>query len=240
MVSRIKLKKSAKETVGNNKGLCAVSAAIIIYSIPFITYSVNNLFYLFRRQAHIINYIYWITLLVLSSGFMLSLAHAYISMTGRKETDLQTFFFGFEHIFKAIILNLLVSVFVILWSFLLIVPGIVAFYRYKMAFYILAESPDLAPIDAIRISKKMTNGRKLDLFLFDLSFIGLFLLTYITFGIAGLYVLPYYYSASALIYKELKMDYVDKRSKYEQTNNSGNDYRSDKERFNHTWENNHQ
>ena len=171
MVSRIKLKKSAKETVGNNKGLCAVSAAIIIYSIPFITYSVNNLFYLFRRQAHIINYIYWITLLVLSSGFMLSLAHAYISMTGRKETDLQTFFFGFEHIFKAIILNILVSVFVILWSFLLIVPGIVAFYRYKMAFYILAESPDLAPIDAIRISKKMTNGRKLDLFLFDLSFI---------------------------------------------------------------------
>ena len=127
MVSRIKLKKSAKETVVNNKGLCAVSAAIIIYSIPFITYSVNNLFYLFRRQAHIINYIYWITLLVLSSGFMLSLAHAYISMTGRKETDLQTFFFGFEHIFKAIILNVLVSVFVILWSFLLIVPGIVAF-----------------------------------------------------------------------------------------------------------------
>ena len=86
----------------------------------------------------------------------------------------------------------------------------------------------------------MTNGRKLDLFLFDLSFIGWFLLTYISFGIAGLYVLPYYYSASALIYKELKMDYVDKRSKYEQTNNSGNDYRSDKERFNHTWENNHQ
>ncbi len=235
MITQSRIKNTAKEVVRNNFRLCLGIAAIVMYTFPLITYSVNNLFYLFRRQADIINYIYWITLFVLSSGFTLGLAYTFISMTGRKETDIETFFLGFENIFRAILLNILVSLFVFLWSLLLVIPGIIALYRYKMAFYILSESPELSPIDAIRISKRMTEGKKMDLFLFDLSFIGWFLLSALTAGLAGLYVMPYYYSASAILYKELKMDYVDRRSQAE-THSENPNYRSEKERENHTWE----
>ncbi len=91
--------------------------------------------------------------------------------------------------------------FIFLWSLLFIIPGIVKAYEYRMIPYILADDPGISSREAFHRSKQMMTGSKFDAFLFDLSFIGWFLLDAISFGLAGIfYVNPYYYNACTEFY----------------------------------------
>lgn len=82
--------------------------------------------------------------------------------------------------------------FTFLWSLLFMIPGIVKTYSYAMTPYILAKYPNVDAKSALKLSMKIMNGRKMDLFVVDLSFIGWYLLGVITFGIALIfYVTPY-------------------------------------------------
>ena len=90
----------------------------------------------------------------------------------------------------------------ILWTFCLIIPGIVKSLEYKMIPYILAENPTISRKRAFELSKQMMDGQKWDAFVLDLSFIGWNLLAAITFGIVGvLYVSPYVNTTWAEFYK---------------------------------------
>ena len=72
-----------------------------------------------------------------------------------------------------------------------------------MAIYIYAENKEMGALQAIRESKKLMEGHKMDLFVLMLSFIGWYLLTLITFGIAYIYVGPYMQAAMVNFYKSL-------------------------------------
>ncbi|URZ04160.1 DUF975 family protein [Clostridium felsineum] len=54
----------------------------------------------------------------------------------------------------------------------LLIPAIIAAYRYSMAYYILNDHPEMGSYEAIVESKKMMKGNKLRLFILQLSFIG--------------------------------------------------------------------
>lgn len=101
----------------------------------------------------------------------------------------------------------LVGLFATLWSFLLIVPGIIKFYAYAMTPYILIDNPELSANQAINLSKKMMKGHKFDLFVLHLSFIGWFFLSIFTLGIGLLWVTPYMMTAQAAFYQDLKREY---------------------------------
>ena len=73
---------------------------------------------------------------------------------------------------KIILLQLLQAFFIYLWSMLFFFPGIIAAYRYRMAFYILMDHPELSPLECIRRSKALMFGHKMELFILDLSFLG--------------------------------------------------------------------
>lgn len=48
-----------------------------------------------------------------------------------------------ENVIENIITYILIWIFTILWSLLLVVPGIIKSYSYSMTFYILADEPNL-------------------------------------------------------------------------------------------------
>jgi uncharacterized membrane protein len=73
---------------------------------------------------------------------------------------------------KIIWLEVLKFIFIYLWSLLFIFPGYIAYYRYRMAEYILIDDPDISALEAIRRSKRMMVGRKFELWFIDLTFIG--------------------------------------------------------------------
>lgn len=113
---------------------------------------------------------------------------------------------GFKNFLPAFLVYLLMAVFTLLWSLLLIIPGIMAGYSYSMAYYILLENPDLSPIDVIRRSKEMMKGHRMDLFILHLTFFGWYLLNMLTVGIGSLWLLPYVTASTTAFYLDLKTD----------------------------------
>ena len=93
--------------------------------------------------------------------------------------------------------------YILLWSLLLIVPGIMATYSYAMTDYILAEHPELTASEAIAQSKAMMDGSRWRLFCLHLSFIGWDLLCALTLGLGNLALTPYKQVAEAAFYRDL-------------------------------------
>ncbi|WP_036608326.1 DUF975 family protein [Oribacterium sp. P6A1] len=88
---------------------------------------------------------------------------------------------------------------------LLIIPGIILGYSYRLVPYILADDPQIKGADALRMSRNMMKGHKFAAFIYDLSFIGWYLLGIITCGIAiAFYVRPYKLNADASLYLAIK------------------------------------
>lgn len=110
---------------------------------------------------------------------------------------------GFRWPVRTASLGLLRTLLVFLWSLLLIVPGVCASYSYRMAFFLLADNPDWTPVRAIQESKKLMYGHRWRLACLDCSFIGWFLLVVATWGLAGIFVIPYHAAATAAFYEDL-------------------------------------
>lgn len=96
------------------------------------------------------------------------------------------------------------ALFTALWTCLFIIPGIIKSYEYCLIPYILAENPGLDRKTAFIRSKYLMKGHKWDMFVLDLSFIGWYLLSALTFGIlAVFYVSPYLCATKAEAYTAL-------------------------------------
>lgn len=114
--------------------------------------------------------------------------------------------FGFKHSYGNVVKTLLLrDVYLILWSFLFVIPGLIKMYSYRMVPFILAETPDLPGEDAITLSRKMMDGNKAKAFILDLSFFGWLVLSALTCGILQIfYVGPYMAATNAELYNALK------------------------------------
>ena len=120
--------------------------------------------------------------------------------------DCKEICFGFDRNYRNVVKILFFrDLYVILWSLLFLIPGIVKLYEYRMIPYLLAEHPEMSKEEAFAISKQMMMGEKGKAFLLDLSFIGWILLSLLTCGLLLIfYVEPYMFSTSAALYEVLK------------------------------------
>ena len=109
---------------------------------------------------------------------------------------------------KSIGVYLLMYIFTLLWSLLLIVPGIIKSLAYSLAPFILIDNPELSANQAINESMKMMKGHKMDLFLIMLGYVGFALLSILALGIPLLWLVPYYQAVLAKFYEEVKADYT--------------------------------
>ena len=100
--------------------------------------------------------------------------------------------------------SLLYTLYVLLWTLLFIIPGIVKSYAYAMTPYIVYDHPEMDADDCIHESRMMMKGHKWKLFCLDLSFIGWAILCIFTLGIGLLWLQPYIEASHAKFYEELK------------------------------------
>lgn len=109
---------------------------------------------------------------------------------------------------NVVLVNLEAQIKLVLWSLLLVIPGIIKSYEYRMIPYLLAENPQMPRREAFQRSKEMMQGQKWKAFVLDLSFLPWDLLTTLTFGLAGIFfVYPYEYATNAELYLMLhKLD----------------------------------
>lgn len=87
---------------------------------------------------------------------------------------------------KGSLTMLLTYLYQLLWD-LTIIGGIIKRYSYFMVPYIVAETPTIDAKKAIKLSKDMMYGHKLECFLLEISYAGWWVLNLITFGLSGLF-----------------------------------------------------
>lgn len=114
---------------------------------------------------------------------------------------------------------LLTDIYQFLWDFT-IIGGLIKRYSYRLVPMVMAENPNIKPKDAIKLSRNMMNGHKLQLLKLDLSFIIYQILDIVTAGTLGVIIFNPYYTASIVeFYTEAKRCYKEeKKENYEYLN----------------------
>jgi uncharacterized membrane protein len=103
------------------------------------------------------------------------------------------------------------SLWLVIWGFTLVALP-VKYYSYYLVNYIIAENPDIGARESLRLSIILMRGSKFKAFLLDLSFIGWYALSLLSFGLLRyLYLEPYIGAARAEFYTYIRLggDYCD-------------------------------
>jgi uncharacterized membrane protein len=153
--------------------------------------------------------------LIFGGPVLLGAANVYLDLIKNNQVRIERFFDGFKRFGDAFVLNILITLFIILWSLLLIIPGIIAAIRYSMAYLIMSENPEVGPMEAINRSKILMAGHKGEFFSFVISFIGWFLLSIVTIGFGFLFLIPYYNASKIYFYKSLTGEPIDDSDEYD-------------------------
>lgn len=114
--------------------------------------------------------------------------------------------FAFDSNYKNICKTMFLrDIYIVLWSLLFVIPGIIKSYEYKMIPYLLSENPEMTTEQAFAESKKLMTGNKWKAFVLDLSFILWDIASAATCGLLGLFwVAPYKASTQAALYEAIK------------------------------------
>lgn len=152
-------------------------------------------------------------IIVLALAVRIFIGYA-IEVGGRKffiklpegDTDLRYIGYGFrrDRYHDILVTMLSRGIYITLWMLLLIIPGVIKMYAYRMVPYILADNPGIGRTRAIELSNQMTMGEKFDIFVLDISFLGWYLLGALALGIGVLFVQPYYDATNAELYFKLR------------------------------------
>lgn len=121
------------------------------------------------------------------------------------KAELKELVYCFDHGYlKAVKTMFFKELYTILWAMLLIIPGIIKAYEYRMMPYIIAENPEMPTSEVFAKSRAMMKGQKWDAFILDLSFIGWEIMSLFTGGILSVfYVNPYRHMTNAALYERL-------------------------------------
>jgi uncharacterized membrane protein len=142
--------------------------------------------------------------LILGGALMLGWSLWSLNVKRNGVFRMEDIFDGFNNFTKALGTYLLMVVLIILWTLLLIIPGIIKALAYSQAMYVLADNPDINAMDALRKSEEMMKGNKTKYFLMMLIFFLLSILCLFTLGIGFLFLAPVMQVTMAEFYDEIR------------------------------------
>lgn len=203
-IDRKRIKDTAKQNLISNLGICILVLGILPQIVSIISgeqglvdiivdkFKYGELNIVFILVGSILSYI-------LAVG--ISKVALNIARYGKaKVSDMQEVL---KVSFKAILLGILVTLVIIIGTVLCIIPGVIATYTLYFSFYILVDNPSKSVIDCMKESAELTKGYRDQLFILDLSFALWYILSFVTLGLANLWVSPYKTLTESEFYLEL-------------------------------------
>ncbi len=173
----------------------------LIYFI--ITGIISNIPYLFGK-TNIIGIVCCVLIcLALLPPLAYSLTVIFLKAYRGIDSKIADLFNGYKDFVRIFLTMFLKGIYILLWSLLLVIPGIVKAISYTMTELVLNDNPELKYDKAISRSSQLMRGHKMDYFLFALSFIGWVILCMMTFGIGYFWLIPYFHTAKAGFYNDL-------------------------------------
>jgi len=149
------------------------------------------------------NFVAQIVYFLISGALMVGFCGYFLGIAQEGQTRLELLFVGFRRFWKSFGTYFFYSLFIILWTLLFIIPGIIATFRYAMAFFIIADDEDCGALEAISRSKEMMKGNKWKYFCLNWRFFWWGLLCMI-FPVGMLWLVPYMQTSFAKFYEDVK------------------------------------
>lgn len=147
----------------------------------------------------------WAVMLLVAIPISLGITRYFIKLAKGENAQVDDLFSIYKDgLGNAILTVLLEGIYIMLWSLLFLVPGIIKSYSYLMIEYMVAENPNMDRKRAFEITKATMAGDKWKAFVLGLSFIGWILLCGITFGIGFIFLSPYISATMSHYYLDLK------------------------------------
>ncbi len=144
-----------------------------------------------------------IALLLITGPMAYSLAIIDRKVDNEEKVEIGNLFDGFKAFQNSFLIGLLTTIFIMLWSMLFIIPGIVKIFSYSMSYYILLDDPNKTAKQCITESRMLMKGHKGELFCLLFSYIGWFILCGLTLGILSFWVMPKVEQATYQFYKDI-------------------------------------
>lgn len=207
MFNRGELKRSAKSKLSGKWGVAI--GIFIVYIIITIASAVLQEW----------NVLTFIPMLVLTAPIYLSISKIALNISENDEKPkVSHLSYGFKYFIKAVgaylitmipsgvltLCGLLPTLPGSLLIIILVVPVVIVTLMFSQIIFILADNPEIGIIEAAKESYRLTKGYKGNIFVLQLSFVGLILLSIITLGLLLLYVMPYMEVTFAELYLYLK------------------------------------
>lgn len=123
-----------------------------------------------RSRVNFISTAFYVVLMVCNVLWTTHYYHYALRLSRGQSTSFRDFLTPFSMAGTVLAVNLLSFLYIYLWCFVFIIPGLIAAYRYRLARYLIFDRSCSASM-AIRESKRLTYGHKLDLLKLDLSFL---------------------------------------------------------------------
>ena len=148
------------------------------------------------------------SLLLLPLGWGYAVAFLANSRGAEDPFNASRLFDGYKDFGRVFTTILLMQVYTVLWTLLLIIPGIIKALSYSMTSFVLYDNPEMKNNEAIELSMKMMDGHKMDLLWLYLTFIGWGILCIFSLGIGNFWLAPYVQTSLVRFYEEVKEDYT--------------------------------
>lgn len=197
MTSNSEYRNRACASLQGNWGEAAVLTIIFYIITGGVTAVLSH-----REGTHALFIVAYFLLFPLYWGFETT----FLNLSRGAKIDFSALFYGYKDFLRIAVTYLLRYIYTVLWTFLLVIPGIIKAYSYSMTPFILKDDSQISNNRAIEKSMAMMEGHKMQLFLLDLSFIGWAILCVFTLGIGFLFLAPYVETAHAKFYEDLKAD----------------------------------
>lgn len=171
----------------------------------YVLANLNELIGISKFSALMVEYVLSLALLGI---FGYGITSYYLKVSRGEEVTFKELFSKTNLALPYIFLSVVTGIFIFLWSFLFIIPGIIASISYSLVHYIKLDNPELNEFDVIKRSKEMMKGHKMDYLILCLSFIGWEILGVFTFGILYVWLIPYMNVTIANFYNQLKQEKI--------------------------------
>lgn len=205
-MDRKTIKQYAKEKIKNN-----LLTAYLVGLIPSLAGFCDGIFrftVIKQEYSSSIDSNYELMISVGTSLFYIFVTYLILSFfmkNSKEKAEFHDMVDGLEasRYFDFIKVNLVVFVKTFLWSLLFIIPGIIKSLEYIFVPYIKISHPEYTTKECFEISRQMTSGRKFDIFILQLSFIGWVILSTLTLGLVLPFTVAYQNQALADLYYDI-------------------------------------
>ena len=197
-------RKEIKENALNilEKNYFKILFSIFVYI--FIISCVDIIFSLLKFSSDVQEmFCYLLVLTLVSAPFNVGLSFYVLKIIRNEEYSFKDLIVFYKKIITIFLISLVIEILFFMGLTLLFVPGVIVFLCYSFVNLVVADG-EYSVIDALRESRELIYGFKIDYFKFLLSFIGWFLIILLTFGTAFIFVILYFIISNTIYYYNIK------------------------------------